>query len=106
VYGCPPGVTLSLTFSTEQLVLRALMSRKSKLKAKLLSGGADKNFDWNELCTLIQQLGFTPKGGKGGHRTFAKDDVVEIIDLQPTKDGKAKPYQVRQVRDIVLRYKL
>jgi hypothetical protein len=32
--------------------------------------------------------------------------VREIIDLQPLKDGKAKPYQVKQVRDIVRRYGL
>ena len=29
-----------------------------------------------------------------------------LINIQPLKDGKAKPYQVKQVRNIILRYKL
>jgi len=42
---------------------------------------------------------------KGSHHIFRKIDVEEKINLQ--KDGnKAKPYQVRQVRNIILKYKL
>ena len=37
---------------------------------------------------------------------FYKEDVEEIINLQPLKDGKAKAYQVKQVREIVLKYRL
>jgi len=33
------------------------------------------------------------------------DGVEEILNLQP-KRGKAKPYQVKQVRDLILRYRL
>jgi hypothetical protein len=32
-------------------------------------------------------------------------NVVEILNIQP-KQGKAKPYQVKQVREIIVRYKL
>jgi hypothetical protein len=31
--------------------------------------------------------------------------VTEILNLQP-KQGKAKAYQVKQVRDVILKYKL
>jgi len=39
------------------------------------------------------------------HRIFTRDDIEEIINLQP-KGNKAKPYQVKQVRNILLKYKL
>ncbi len=42
---------------------------------------------------------------KGSHHIFYKDGIDEIINLQP--DGsKAKPYQVKQVRTIIINYKL
>ena len=36
---------------------------------------------------------------------FRKQGVVERINLQ-RDDGQAKPYQVRQVRRVILKYKL
>jgi hypothetical protein len=82
------------------------MSKKQKLREKLLSRTSDKNFDFGDLCKVVQQIGFTQRGGKGDHVVFHKDGVIEILNLQPTKDGKAKPYQVRQIRGIVLKYHL
>lgn len=43
---------------------------------------------------------------EGNHHIFTKGDVAEIINIQPLKDGEAKAYQVKQIRDIILRYKL
>ncbi|HLA26795.1 MAG TPA: hypothetical protein VJZ49_02755 [Syntrophales bacterium] len=48
---------------------------------------------------------FNLGGGKGDHHIFTKDDVEEILNLQPT-DGKGKPYQVKQVRDVILKYQI
>jgi hypothetical protein len=42
---------------------------------------------------------------KGDHHIFTKMGVAEIINLQPLKSGKAKPYQVKQVRQLILKYK-
>ena len=42
---------------------------------------------------------------RGSHHIFTKDDVEEILNLQP-KGSKAKPYQVKQVRNMILKYKL
>ena len=36
---------------------------------------------------------------------FSKDGVDEILNLQP-RNGLAKPYQVRQVREVILKYRL
>ena len=48
---------------------------------------------------------FNLGGGKGDHHIFTKDGVEEILNLQPT-DGKGKPYQVQQVRDVILKYQI
>jgi len=42
---------------------------------------------------------------KGSHRIYYTDGVVEIINVQP-RDGKAKPYQLKQVRELLLKYKI
>ena len=82
------------------------MAKRDKLKAKLLAIGQEKNFRLDDLCALLQQLGFSERSGKGSHRIFYREGIEEIIDLQTTRDGKAKPYQVRQVRQIVKGYNL
>jgi predicted RNA binding protein YcfA (HicA-like mRNA interferase family) len=82
------------------------MSRKEKLKEKLLDGNQDQNWRLDELCTLLPHLGFTEREGKGSHRIFHREGIEDLINLQPTRDGKAKPYQVRQVRAIVKAYQL
>jgi len=42
----------------------------------------------------------------GSHRIFSREGVAEILNLQPRRDGTAKPYQVKQVRNVIVRYKL
>ena len=42
---------------------------------------------------------------RGSHHIFTKDHVEEILNLQP-KAAKAKPYQAKQVRNVILKYKL
>jgi hypothetical protein len=52
----------------------------------------------------MQRFGFD-KRVSGSHHIFRKAGVLEKINLQ--KEGsRAKPYQVRQVRNIILKYKL
>jgi hypothetical protein len=81
------------------------MSRAEKLAAKILSGRSDRNFDFDDLCYILERAGFQFRPGKGSHRIYYKDGVAEIINLQP-RDGKAKPYQVKQVRELLLKYKI
>ncbi len=42
---------------------------------------------------------------RSSHHVFTKDGIEEILNLQP-KGAKAKPYQVKQVRNVILKYKL
>ena len=81
------------------------MSKAEKLTAKILSGRADKNFDFHDLCYILDRAGFDARAGKGSHRIYSKDGVVEIVNIQP-RNGKAKPYQVKQVRELLLKYKI
>ncbi len=80
------------------------MSRFEKLLLKILTGRHDKNIDFEELRGLLQKLDFFERV-KGDHHIFTREDVIEIINIQP--QGKlVKPYQVKQVRNLIIRYKL
>ena len=82
------------------------MSKHGKALQRLLSGAADQTIRYDELCGLLARLGFSERQRGGSHRIFSHDGVAEILNLQPRPDGTAKPYQVRQVREIILRYRL
>jgi predicted RNA binding protein YcfA (HicA-like mRNA interferase family) len=76
-----------------------------KIIEKILTGISDKNIRFDELRRVLLSLGFDERI-KGDHHIFSKDEMLEIINIQPLKDGKAKAYQVRQTRNIILKYKL
>ena len=82
-----------------------MVSRKhGEVLERILGGRSDANIGFTDLTSLLHRLGFSERI-RGDHHIFWKDGVVEIINLQP-KVSKAKPYQVRQVRGILLRHKL
>ena len=81
------------------------MSRVKKAVAKILEGRSDTNFDFADLFFVLERAGFIARPGKGSHRIYSKDGVEEIVNVQP-RGGQAKPYQVKQVRDIILKYQL
>jgi HicA toxin of bacterial toxin-antitoxin, len=76
-----------------------------KQLAKVLDGTADKSFAFVDLCTLLKKLGFEERI-KGSHHIFWRNGVEEIINLQKGNDGNSKPYQMKQVREIIILYKL
>lgn len=80
------------------------MSKIEKTKERILLGNADANVDFSDLCSLMVSLGFSERI-KGSHHIFIRTGVDEIINIQP-KQNKAKPYQVKQVRNIILKYRL
>lgn len=80
------------------------MGKYEKLRRKILAGASDKNIEFSDLCQLLCRLGFVERV-RGDHHIVTRDDVEEIINLQP-KQGKAKPYQVKQVREILVKYGL
>ena len=80
------------------------MSQYEKLLLSVLSGTRDKNLLFTDLQTVLDRLGFQCRI-KGDHFIYTRDDVEEIINLQPA-GNKAKPYQVKQVRNVILKYQL
>jgi len=81
------------------------MTQKDKLVGKILSGTSDKNIDFNDLTRLLDSFNFSCRI-KGDHHIYFKEGVEEIINIQPLSNRKAKPYQVKQIRMLVLKYKL
>jgi len=76
-----------------------------KIIDKVLSGLSDQNIRFEDLRKLLLSLGFDERI-KGDHHILTKPDIIEIINIQPLRNGKAKAYQVKQVRNIILKYKL
>lgn len=80
------------------------MSRPAKTLEKVLRGTSDANIAFDDLCGLLRHLGFAERV-KGSHHIYTRDAVAEILNLQP-KGGKAKAYQVAQVRNVIVGYGL
>ncbi len=80
------------------------MGKHAKLLERILLGTADANIPFDGLCVLLQKLGFQMRV-RGSHHVFYMQGVEEILNLQP-RGSSAKPYQVKQVRNVILRYKL
>ena len=80
------------------------MSRHERLVQTILRGRSDANIRFDHLCSLMRHLGFEERV-RGSHHLFDKEGIVEIVNLQ-SRGGQAKPYQVRQVRQLILKYKL
>jgi hypothetical protein len=81
------------------------VGRRRKLLGRILSGRSDTNIPFEQLRTLLRHLGFEERI-RGSHHVFTKEDVPELLDLQTTKEATAKPYQVKQVRELLTRYKI
>jgi predicted RNA binding protein YcfA (HicA-like mRNA interferase family) len=75
-----------------------------KILDSILRGSSDANIPFTGLCNLLLKLGFHERV-KGSHHIFWKEAVAEIVNLQP-KGSKVKAYQVKQVRAILLKYKM
>jgi hypothetical protein len=71
---------------------------------RVLRGASDANIRVNDLCALLTRLGFAQRI-RGSHHIFTREDVAEILNLQP-RGSMAKPYQVKQVRKVLIQHKL
>jgi predicted RNA binding protein YcfA (HicA-like mRNA interferase family) len=80
------------------------MAKYEELLERILRGSSDAAIPFEDLCSLLIALGFEMRT-RGSHRIFRRSGVEDRINLQ--RDGRhAKPYQVRQVRAVILRYRL
>jgi hypothetical protein len=79
------------------------VAKHEKTLLQVLRGASDSNISFDELRSLLRHLGFDERI-RGSHHIFTKESVEEILNLQPI-GAKAKAYQVKQVRGVILRYK-
>ena len=80
------------------------MGKYEKLLSTILKGTSDNNINFSQLCQLLIKLGFIQKV-KGDHFIFTRKGIEEIINIQPKK-SQAKAYQVKQIRNLIVKYKL
>lgn len=75
-----------------------------KILEKILRGTSDANIPFDALRRVLKKLGFSERI-RGSHHILFRKGVEEILNLQP-KGHKAKPYQVKQARHVILKYRL
>jgi hypothetical protein len=80
------------------------MGTYDKLLIKILRSTSDASIPFSKLSILLKALGFDERI-RGDHHIFFMNDVKEILNLQPI-GSKAKAYQVKQIRNIIIKYKL
>ena len=74
------------------------MGKYDKLLSKILKGTSDANIDFSQLCKLLLKLGFNQRI-KGDHFIFTQDNIQPL-------NSKAKAYQIKQIRNLIIKYKL
>ncbi len=77
--------------------------KKRKLFQKLLS--SPKNIRFSEATACAEAFGFRLTRINGSHHIYVHPEVRELINLQDV-NGQAKPYQVKQLLQIIERYNL
>jgi len=75
-----------------------------KTLQRVLSGTVDAAIRFDDLRQLLLNLGFEMRV-RGSHHIFRKAGIEEKVNLQ-REGSEAKPYQVRQVRNVLLEYHL
>ena len=74
------------------------MGKYEKLLLRIREGRSDANIPFDDLCQLLRRHGFEERT-QGSHRIFVRAGVERQIVLQP-QGGKAKRYQVKQMREL------
>lgn len=80
------------------------MGKYEKIYIDILRGSKNTNINFSDVQNLLRRFGFSERC-KGDHFIYTKSDIVEIINIQPI-GNKAKAYQVKQIREIIVKYKL
>lgn len=60
------------------------------------------NIDFKDFVRLVAAFGFEFKRQRGSHQIYRHPRVEDKLNLQPLRDGSAKPYQVRAFASLVI----
>jgi predicted RNA binding protein YcfA (HicA-like mRNA interferase family) len=80
------------------------VTKYENLMQSILSGRQDRAFKFSDLTKLLRAMGFQERI-KGSHHIYYRMGIEEIINIQPN-GSNAKPYQVKQVRNVIIKYGL
>ena len=81
------------------------MPDPAKTKAALQDPAKDYGHRLTHVITFLVATGWRHRI-KGSHHIFTRPGIPVLLNLQPEKDGKAKGYQIRQVRQVLGRFNL
>src|SRR6185295_2039697 len=98
------AIILRSTHTSAPLYYDACVGKYDKLLLEILRGASDANIPFDDLCRLLTRLGFEERI-RGSHHLFRQAGVEERINCN-VKAAKPRVYQVRQVRAIILKYRL
>jgi predicted RNA binding protein YcfA (HicA-like mRNA interferase family) len=76
-----------------------------KVRAALFDPAKDYGHRFDDVVRFLRGSGWELRR-KGSHRIFVRRGVPVLLNLQPEKDGKAKAYQIRQVRKTLAQFNL
>jgi hypothetical protein len=79
-----------------------MISRLSKLIQKIRNNPKDVRFQ--DACKVAEAIGFAAKGGKGDHNSFSRTGEPVLLNFQKRGGGKIKPYQARQLIEMIDKY--
>lgn len=78
------------------------MTRKDKLREKLLNKAADKNWSLSEIESLLLMHDYTLDRINGSHRNYLRNDLSHRITI-PSHGGIVKTAYIRQLRALFSR---
>ncbi|MDP1773853.1 MAG: hypothetical protein Q8L15_16385 [Methylobacter sp.] len=77
------------------------MTKHDKLLQSVFNVSVSIRFE--DACKVAELIGFSRKSGQGSHIVYGKDDEIKLLNFQ-NRNGTIKPYQLRQLRDMVKKY--
>jgi len=77
------------------------VTRYKKLLEQLRRSLSGVRFE--QACRIAEGIGFSPRGGRGSHRTYGREGEPLLLNFQ-NRGGFIKPYQARQLLDMVEKY--
>jgi hypothetical protein len=76
-------------------------AKAAKLRADIRNNPKDVRFD--DACKAAEMLGFRHVSGRGNHRVYARTHEPVGLNFQNRK-GRIKPYQARQLIEMIDKY--
>lgn len=81
------------------------MPSASKIRAALLNPAKDYGHRFGDVVFFLESTGWRMRR-TGSHHIFTRAALPVLLNLQPEKNGRAKAYQIRQVRAVLTTHNL